>query len=228
MLRIRKLRGSKFSEGLHDYLIATGGVVVSPRLISSEHRQAHGQGLLQTGIAELDTMLNGGVTRGTSTLLVGAAGVGKSSLSSRFVCTALEHGESAAIYVFDETVQVYLQRSVGLGIDLQPYLDGKLHLQQLDPAEISPGEFVNNIRQWVAEGAKVIVIDSLNGWLNAMPGRKLSAIADARTVDLPVHARRMHVPDPGPARRDGAHANQCRFELPGGLHYSHALLRGVW
>ena len=171
LLRIRKLRGAKFSEGLHDYRITTGGVVVSPRLISSEHRQAHGQGLLSTGIAELDTMLNGGVTRGTSTLLVGAAGVGKSSLSSRFVCTALEHGESAAIYVFDETVQVYLQRSVGLGIDLQPYLDnGKLHLQQLDPAEISPGEFVNNIRQRVAEGAKVIVIDSLNGWLNAMPG----------------------------------------------------------
>jgi len=172
-LRVQKIRGSTFREGFHDYRITTGGLVVHPRLVAAEHRHSADNTLIKTGIVELDAMLKGGIRRGTSTLMLGAAGVGKSSLSSRFACTALERGESAAIYIFDESAQVYLDRSTGLGIDLEPYLaSGKLHLQQIDPAEVPPGELINEIRDRVSLGATVIVIDSLNGWLKAMPGEQ--------------------------------------------------------
>jgi circadian clock protein KaiC len=172
-LRVQKVRGSVFREGFHDYRINTGGVVVHPRLVASEHRHEQNHEVLRTGIAELDAMLKGGVTRGTSTLIMGSAGVGKSSLSARFVCSALDRGETAAVYIFDETARVYLDRSAGLGIDLRPYEEqGKLHLQQIDPAEVPPGELVNEIRRRVAEGASVVVIDSLNGLLKAMPGEQ--------------------------------------------------------
>lgn len=172
-VKVKKIRGSRFREGFHDYRILTGGVVVHPRLVAAEYRKNHRQDLLSTGVGELDAMLKGGIMRGTSTLLLGAAGVGKSSLSSRCVCSALERGESAAIYLFDESRQVYLERSIGLGINLEPHLErGMLHLQQLDPAEVPPGEFVNGIRSKVEAGATVVVIDSLNGWMNAMPGEQ--------------------------------------------------------
>jgi circadian clock protein KaiC len=173
-LRVLKVRGSKFRAGFHDYRILTGGVAVHPRLVAAEHRAAHPDDSLSTGIAEMDAMLKGGIGRGTSTLLLGAAGVGKSSLSARFTWSALQRGETAAMYIFDETKQVFLARSARLGADLQPFLEsGKLHLQQIDPAEVPPGEFVNDIRQRVTEdGASVVVIDSLNGWQKAMPGEE--------------------------------------------------------
>ena len=172
-VRVQKIRGSRFREGFHDYRIATGGVVVHPRLVAAEHRHDHRKDLLSTGIGELDAMLKGGIMRGTSTLLLGAAGVGKSSLSSRFACSAVERGESAAIYLFDESVPVYMERSTGLGVDIEPFVSsGKLHLQQLDPAEVPPGQFVNDIRRRVEAGATVVVIDSMNGWMNAMPGEQ--------------------------------------------------------
>ena len=170
-VKVQKIRGSKFREGFHDYRIATGGVVVHPRLVAAEHRHHHRQDLISTGIEAMDAMLKGGIMRGTSTLILGAAGVGKSSMSSRFACTAVERGEKAAIYLFDESMQVYLERSAGLGVNLKPHVEsGKLHLQQLDPAEVPPGEFVNEIRQRVEDGASVIVVDSLNGMMKAMPG----------------------------------------------------------
>ena len=172
-IKVQKIRGSRFREGFHDYRILTGGVVVHPRLVAAEHRHNHREDLLSTGVDKLDAMLQGGIMRGTSTLLLGAAGVGKSSLSSRCACSALERGESAAIYLFDESKQVYLQRSAGLGVNLEPHLkSGKLHLQQLDPAEVPPGEFVNDIRARVENGATVVIIDSLNGWMHAMPGEQ--------------------------------------------------------
>jgi circadian clock protein KaiC len=172
-VKVQKIRGSRFREGFHDYRILTGGVAVYPSLVAAEHRHHHRQDLLSTGVPALDQMLHGGIMRGTSTLLLGAAGVGKSSLSSRFACSALERGESAAIYLFDESKSVYLERSTGLGVDLQPHIkSGKLHLQQIDPAEVPPGEFVNDIRARVEGGASVVVIDSLNGWMNAMPGEQ--------------------------------------------------------
>lgn len=163
-VRVKKMRGSKFREGFHDYRILTGGVVIHPRLVAAEHRHDGRKDLLSTGIGELDTMLQDGIMRGTSTLLLGAAGVGKSSLASRFACSAANRGESAAVYLFDESTHVYLERSAGLGVDLQHHIkSGHLHLQQLDPAEVPPGEFVNDIRSRVEHGASVVVIDSLNG-----------------------------------------------------------------
>jgi circadian clock protein KaiC len=170
-VKVQKIRGSKFREGFHDYRIATGGVVVHPRLVAAEHRHPHRQDMISTGLPAMDAMLKGGIMRGTSTLILGAAGVGKSSLSSRFACTAVERGESAAVYLFDESMQVYRQRSAGLGVNLEPHIEsGRLHIQPLDPAEVPPGEFVNEIRHRVQEGAGVVIIDSLNGWMNAMPG----------------------------------------------------------
>jgi circadian clock protein KaiC len=172
-VRVQKMRGSKFREGFHDYRILTGGVVVHPRLVAAEHRHNGRKDRLSTGIGALDIMLQDGIMRGTSTLLLGAAGVGKSSLASRFACSAADRGESAAIYLFDESMQVYLERSAGLGVDLTPHIkSGRVHLQQLDPAEVPPGEFVNDIRARVQHGAGVVVIDSLNGWLKAMPGEQ--------------------------------------------------------
>jgi len=172
-VRVQKMRGSKFREGFHDYRILTGGVVVHPRLVAAEHRHDRRKDLLSTGIGELDIMLQDGIMRGTSTLLLGAAGVGKSSLASRFACSAADRRESAAIYLFDESMQVYLERSAGIGVDLMPHIkSGRVHLQQLDPAEVPPGEFVNDIRSRVQLGAGVVVIDSLNGWLKAMPGEQ--------------------------------------------------------
>lgn len=172
-VQVRKIRGSKFREGFHDYQILTGGVVVHPRLVAAEHRHPHRKDLLSTGIAEMDTMLRGGIMRGTSTLLLGAAGVGKSSLASRVAYSAANRGESAAIYLFDESIQVFLERSQGLGVHFEQHIkSGRVHLKQLDPAEVPPGEFVNDIRARVENGASVVVIDSLNGWQNAMPGEQ--------------------------------------------------------
>jgi circadian clock protein KaiC len=170
-LRVQKVRGSKYREGFHDYRILTGGLAVYPRLVAAEHRHLHKRELLQTGIEGLDRMLHGGISRGSATLLMGPAGVGKSSLSARFACSALDRGEAAAIYTFDETIQGYLDRSASLGANLRPHQEsGRLHLVQLDPAELPPGEFVTDIRRAVSEkNASVVVIDSLNGCLNAMP-----------------------------------------------------------
>ncbi len=170
-VRVRKIRGSHFREGFHDYQILTGGVVVHPRLVAAEHRHTPRKDLLSTGLAEMDTMLHGGIMRGTSTLLLGAAGVGKSSMASRVACSAAERGESAAIYLFDESITVFLERSQGLGVQLEQHIkSGRVQLKQLDPAEVPPGEFVNDIRSRVENGTTVVVIDSLNGWQNAMPG----------------------------------------------------------
>lgn len=172
-VRVQKIRGSKFREGFHDYQILTGGVVVHPRLVAAEHRHAHRKDLLNTGLPKMDLMLQGGIMRGTSTLLLGAAGVGKSSLASRIACSAADRGESAAIYLFDESIQVFLERSEGLGVHIGPHVEsGRVFLKQLDPAEVPPGEFVNDIRARVEQGTSIVVIDSLNGWQNAMPGEQ--------------------------------------------------------
>lgn len=170
-LRVQKIRGSKFREGYHDYRILTGGVNIYPRLVAAEHRHFHRKDLLLTGIAQLDEMLKGGIARGSSTLIMGPAGVGKSSLSAHFACAALKRGEGAAIYIFDESEQAYLERSQSLGADLRPFvLNGKLRLVQLDPAELPPGEFVADIRRAVTKkNARLVIVDSLNGCLNAMP-----------------------------------------------------------
>jgi len=170
-LEVLKIRASSFREGYHDYVIEKGGVVVFPRLISGEHR---GASLLTenlpSGVAELDALFNGGVQRGTSTLMVGPAGCGKSTLCTQYVVQAAKRGEKSAVFTFDETRQSFKVRSRGMGMDLDPYLEKDLiHLEQVDPAELSPGEFIYRIRRGVEEKRwRIVVIDSLNGLMNSM------------------------------------------------------------
>ena len=177
-LIVLKYRGCRFRGGYHDYLIRRGGLEVFPRLIASEHRPAALTEKLVSGIAEMDALLGGGIERGTSTLIVGAAGTGKSSLAAQFAAAAAARGQKAALFIFDESIHTLLTRAAGLGIDLQKHLaDGNVTIQQVDPAELSPGEFVHAIRSAVdRHGASVIVIDSLNGYLNAMPGEQFLII----------------------------------------------------
>lgn len=171
-LEVKKLRGSKFREGLHDYCIKHGGVEVYPRLVAAEHLEAFQPIQLKSGIPALDTLLGGGIDSGTSTLLLGPAGCGKSTIAVRYAISAVERGDQAALFTFDETLATLVIRAKGLGMDLKKHADsGKLLLRQVDAAELSPGQFVYEIRQLVEKHElKLLIIDSLNGFLNAMPG----------------------------------------------------------
>ncbi len=173
-LEVLKLRGSSFREGYHDYGIKKGGLSVYPRLIAAEHRTPFIREQISSGIAELDALVGGGIDRGTSTLVMGPAGAGKSTISAKYALAAMARGESAAVYLFDEGVPSYLARMKSLGFDAELYLkDGRFRLHQIDVAELSPGEFVNRVHHAVeADGVKVVIIDSLNGFMNAMPGEK--------------------------------------------------------
>lgn len=169
-LRIIKLRGVKYRGGYHDYKIATGALVVYPRLVASEHRSEPTLESASSGVDEFDAMLGGGLPRGGSALIMGPPGTGKSVIAMQFVIAAAARGEKAACFAFDEAVSTILARAHGLGLPLQKQIaDGLVHLQQVDPAEMSPGEFVQEVRTAVEAGARVVVIDSLNGYLNAMP-----------------------------------------------------------
>jgi circadian clock protein KaiC len=177
-LRVVKLRGSRFRGGYHDFNIETGGVQVFPRLVAAEHRQTFVKESIKSGVPEMDSLLGGGLDRGTSTLVLGPAGCGKSTLAAQYAAAAAERGESSAIFVFDETRETYLARAAGIGTDMQGYVDDKLiTIQQVDPAELTPGEFAHSVRGCVdSEGARVIIIDSLNGYLNAMPEERFLTI----------------------------------------------------
>ncbi|WP_037488365.1 ATPase domain-containing protein [Sphingomonas phyllosphaerae] len=173
-LRIIKYRGRRFRGGYHDATIETGGVHVYPRLISSEHHTSFARDVVTTGSAELNQLLGGGIERGSSVLVLGPAGTGKSSIALTFIRTAIARGESAAMFVFDEEIGLLIQRALGLGVDLQAMIDdGKLLLKQVDAAELSPGQFCSHVRHCVeGYGAKTVVIDSLNGYQAAMPGEQ--------------------------------------------------------
>jgi circadian clock protein KaiC len=174
-LRVSKLRGQLYRGGYHDFKIIRGGLDVYPRLVAAEHDGDDDLGQLRSGVAALDQILGGGIEFGTSVLLFGPAGVGKSSMAIQFAKAATDAGLGAALFAFDERKRTLLRRSKGLGVDLStPLADGRLKLQQVDPAELSPGEFAHSVRRAVdgANGqpaARVVVIDSLNGYLNAMP-----------------------------------------------------------
>jgi len=170
-MEVLKIRASNFREGYHDYIILKGGIRVFPRLVSGEHRGFDVLSeVLPSGLAELDSLFNGGVQRGTSTLISGPAGCGKSTLCAQFVQSAAQRGERGAIFTFDETRQSFVDRSLGLGLDLDPFLrHGVIHLEQVDPAELSPGEFVHRIRRGVEDQKwRIVVVDSLNGLMNSM------------------------------------------------------------
>lgn len=186
-LIVSKMRGVHFREGHHDFTIRRGGLKIFPRLVAAEHKQPtkttpglreHGL----SGIHELDTLLGGGLHYGTSTLAIGPAGCGKSTLVTQFAVALADAGERVACYVFEETRENFLDRAEGLSLDLRTHIErGRVTVDQIDPAEISPGEFAHRVRGAVeggggAEGARVIIIDSLNGYLNSMPSENFLVI----------------------------------------------------
>src|SRR6185436_615029 len=177
-LSVTKFRGREFRAGYHDYAIRRGGLEVYPRLVAAEHRRESSRERLPSGLAGLDKLIGGGLERGTSTLIQGAAGTGKSTISALFCAQAAERGEHTALFIFDESANTLFSRLDGLGIPLRRHADaGLVSVQQIDPAELSPGEFVHAIRRAVREKrASIVVIDSLNGYLNAMPDEKFLII----------------------------------------------------
>ena len=192
-VRVVKYRGVKFRGGYHDYLINRGGIEVFPRLVAAEHRQGTSRAKMPSQIPELDALLGGGIEEGTSTLIVGAAGTGKSTLAAQFAAAAAGRGQRGALFIFDESPTTLITRCAQLGVAVEKHLaSGMLSLQQIDPAELTPGEFIHAIRRAVEhDHAKVIVIDSLNGYLNAMP--------EERHLTIQLHELLMYLGQKGAA-----------------------------
>lgn len=178
-LRVSKMRGVAFRGGYHDFCIRRGGLDVFPRLIAAEHHAEFPDENIASGNKELDALLGGGLPTGTSTLLVGPAGTAKSSIATQFAVAAAQRGERAAMFLFDENIGTFRSRSEKLGMPVRKLMDqNRITIQQIDPAELSSGEFANAVRRAVTgedgneKPARVVVIDSLNGYLNAMPEEK--------------------------------------------------------
>jgi circadian clock protein KaiC len=170
-LRVLKFRGSDFISGFHDFAIRRGGLNVYPRLVAAHHSASFDQELLRSGVTALDTLMGGGIDRGTSTLLIGPPGSGKSTLALQYATAATERGDHAATFAFDETKSALLARSAGIGMRINEGTGpGEISIHQIDPVAISPGEFAHLVRRSVErDRAQVVIIDSLNGYLNAMP-----------------------------------------------------------
>lgn len=168
-LRAVKMRGVPIKGGYHDFKIEAAGIRVFPRLVAAEHRSTFQPGTLASGCEGLDALLGGGLPHGSSTLLIGPPGSGKSIMSMLYAVAAAERGQNAVIFAFEEARHIALQRTSELGLALDGH-PGTIRLQQIDPAEMSPGEFVHRVNTAVGEdGARVVVIDSLNGYMNSMP-----------------------------------------------------------
>jgi circadian clock protein KaiC len=170
-MRITKMRGVDSRGGYHDFIIQQGGIEVFPRLVALEHGRVPHPGAASSGVAALDAMLGGGLDRGTSALLLGPPGTGKSALATQWALAAANRGERAAIYAFDESINTLERRSASLGMDLAgPMRNRDLLVRQVDPAEVPPGQLTHQIRESVEQDAiRMVVIDSLNGYINAMP-----------------------------------------------------------
>jgi circadian clock protein KaiC len=180
-IRVVKMRGISFRGGFHDLTIRKGGLEIYPRLVAAEHHSSFPAGFARSGNADLDALLGGGLERGTNALFIGAAGVGKSSMALTYAIAAAERGERTAFFAFDEGRGTIESRAETLGLRLKPALDsGLIKFQQIDPAEMSPGEFASIVRNSVQkDGCRLVIIDSLNGYLNAMP--------DGRFLILQMH-----------------------------------------
>ena len=170
-LRVMKCRGQSFRSGFHDFTIAKAGVQVFPRLISAEHRAKAVGPVVKSGVPELEALLGGGIAAGSSTLIIGPAGTGKSLLVLQYIAAAVASGDKAALFVFDEELGLLFDRAKGVGVDIQAMLDAeKLVLHRMDTAELSPGEFSHRVRACVdGQNTRVVAIDSLNGYQAAMP-----------------------------------------------------------
>ena len=174
-LRVMKLRGVDFQAGYHDYAIEPGGLRVFPRLVAAEHGQPISEEMVASGVLALDALFGGGLARGTTTLFLGPAGSGKSLVAAQVAGAAARRGESIAFYLFDEGLDTFLRGTAGIGVDLRDHIDaGRVTIQPINPAELSPGRFVHVVRDAVERRrVSVVVIDSLNGYMNAMPDERL-------------------------------------------------------
>ena len=169
-LRVHKMRGMAFRDGYHDFRIETGGINVFPRLVPSDHVGDELEETISSGVPELDALLGGGIDRGSSVLILGTAGVGKSTLAAQYAVAAARRDEQVALFIFDETMRTFRARSERLGLSLSEQVDsGRMMLRQIDSAEFSPGQFSHVVMHAVDAGARVLVIDSLSGYLSAMP-----------------------------------------------------------
>ncbi|MET0609632.1 MAG: ATPase domain-containing protein [Pseudomonas caspiana] len=170
-LRVVKYRGQKYRGGFHDFTIMADGIHVFPRLVAAEHRKHYERGVLSSGLTELDALLGGGIDGGSSTLILGPAGTGKSLISLVFAAAAVARGERVALFIFDEELGLLFNRMRKVGIDLQALQkSGNLLIEQVDAAELSPGEFAHRVRASVdQQQIKTVVIDSINGYQAAMP-----------------------------------------------------------
>ncbi len=177
-ISVLKYRGKEFRGGFHDYVIKRGGLEVFPRLIAAEHRSEPRHGQLTCGVEGLDRLLGGGLDRGTSTLVTGAAGTGKTSVCALFAHAAAERGETSTLFIFDEGESTLLGRMRALGVDLQKHVsEGRIIIRQVDPGAWSPGEFSNAVR--LAESrdhSSLVIVDSLNGYLHSMPQERFLII----------------------------------------------------
>jgi circadian clock protein KaiC len=170
-LAVQKMRGSQFREGNHDYAINRGGVTLFPRLVAAQYRGGFERHIASSGNKELDLLVGGGLDAGTSNLLMGPAGSGKSTVASLFVNESARRGEKAIFFAFDETVHTLLWRAEQMRLEFSEHIaSGILEVRQIDPAEIAPGELAMQIVDCVEkQGIRMIVLDSLNGYVNAMP-----------------------------------------------------------
>jgi circadian clock protein KaiC len=172
-LSISKMRGAQFREGYHDFTIRRGGLNVYPRLVAAEHTPVAFNDHVRSGVEQLDDLLGEGLMRGTSVLLMGPAGAGKSTLVTQYALSEAIRGNRASCYIYEESLGTFLARAAGMGFDLKPHIDrGTVNIQQVDPAELAPGEFAHHVQRDVESGTRLIVIDSLNGYLNAMPSER--------------------------------------------------------
>ena len=173
-LQVLKMRGVCFRDGYHDYTIRTGGLTVFPRLVASEHRPPYEKDRASSGVSGLDALLGGGIERASSSLIIGPAGSGKSTLATQFISAACKRGERVWCGIFEENCETFRDRASGTGMPVQGFIDaGLLQLQQIDPGALSPGEFVSAVRTAVErDGVRMVVIDSLNGYLNAIPNEQ--------------------------------------------------------
>ena len=174
-LQVRKIRGQQFRGGFHDFRIRTGGLTVFPRINNTATPLGDPAHLHESGSRELDALLGGGITRGTSVLINGAAGTGKSILATQYAKTAVEQGQRVRFYLFDERLSTFRLRATALGMELEDAIsDGRLHLQQIEPTELSPGEFARQVVDSVEnDGTSMVVIDSINGYMQSMPEERL-------------------------------------------------------
>ncbi len=177
-LQVMKLRGLRFRGGYHDFRIRTGGLAVFPRLNVTDRGDPGAHQVVSSGSPELDRLLGGGLQSGTSLLITGPAGTGKSVLSAQYACAAVGRGERVRFFIFDERLSTFRLRAEGLGLDVAAAVDdGRLCLQQVEPTELSPGEFASQVMRAVEDdGVRMIVIDSLNGYLQSMPDERLLPI----------------------------------------------------